>query len=71
MKKESPQSDVAPDSPKSVIEKEEMQRRRAEFFKKKGTKKYEFYLFPVDQYIRTLCKILSRHLEVKVFLITF
>ncbi|KAK6105911.1 SRP54-type protein GTPase domain family protein [Brugia pahangi] len=41
MKKESPQSDVTSDSPKSDTEKEEMQRRRAEFFKKKGAKKNE------------------------------
>ncbi|CAG9538344.1 unnamed protein product [Cercopithifilaria johnstoni] len=38
MKEQSPQS---PDSPKNDTEKEEMQRRRAEFFKKKGTKKAE------------------------------
>ncbi|KAL3999042.1 SRP54-type protein GTPase domain family protein [Acanthocheilonema viteae] len=41
MKEESPQSDIVPDSPKSDTEKEEMQRRRTEFFKKKGTKKTE------------------------------
>ncbi|VDM19109.1 unnamed protein product [Wuchereria bancrofti] len=41
MKKELPQSDATSDSPKSDTEKEEMQRRRAEFFKKKGTKKSE------------------------------
>ncbi|VIO95975.1 signal recognition particle receptor alpha subunit, putative [Brugia malayi] len=41
MKKESPQSDVTSDSPKSDTEKEEMQRRRVEFFKKKGAKKSE------------------------------
>ncbi|VDK73859.1 unnamed protein product [Onchocerca ochengi] len=41
MKNEPLQSDVAPDSPKNDIEKVEMQRRRAEFFKKKGTKKSE------------------------------
>ncbi|KAL3999043.1 SRP54-type protein GTPase domain family protein [Acanthocheilonema viteae] len=40
MKEESPQSDIVPDSPKSDTEKEEMQRRRTEFFKKKGTKKF-------------------------------
>lgn len=42
MKEELPQSDIASDSPKSDTEREEMQRRRAEFFKKKGTKKLEF-----------------------------
>ncbi|VDK74555.1 unnamed protein product [Litomosoides sigmodontis] len=40
MKDESSQSDIAFDSPKSDTEREEMQRRRAEFFKKKGTKKF-------------------------------
>ncbi|KAM3720253.1 Signal recognition particle receptor subunit alpha [Dirofilaria immitis] len=41
MKQELLQSDFASNSPKSDPEKEEMQRRRAEFFKKKGTKKSE------------------------------
>ncbi|EFO25439.1 srpr protein [Loa loa] len=40
VKKELSQPDIAPDSPKSDTEKEEIQRRRAEFFKKKGTKKF-------------------------------